>query len=1230
MPGHDADRNLFFGILALQMDLITRDALMTALAAWATAKHRPIGEILVEAGALAPPDRADLESMIDRRIAREGGDPARSLAALNSVGSVAADLGRSIADTDLLASIAALAATRGEDPYATRVGDPFATRVEEFRATRAEGADFSQTYDPYATRAEGSSEQSSSGSTPGRTSGSRYRKVREHAAGNLGVVYVARDEELNRDVALKEIRERNADQPYSQAKFLLEAEVTGGLEHPGIVPVYGLGHHDDGRPYYAMRFIRGKSLLDAIKKFHADDSLKSDTGRRNLALQKLLRRFTDVCNAVAYAHSRGVLHRDLKPDNVMVGKYGETLVVDWGLAKATGQTDETGTVTDPDDHLPEGTLQPSTSGDLEATYHGAIVGTPAYMSPEQAAGRLDLLGPASDIYSLGATLYHLLVGRPSIGAATLHELLEKIIAGAITRPRSLAPWIDPALEAICLKAMALKPTDRYTTPRALAEDLDGWIAGEPVTAYREPFRRRAGRWARKHRTALATGATAATVAFGLLGAVAWFRIDQRNRTDASAQETLRQAEALAIGARESGDLARWEKAIDEALLARERLESGGGSPSLRLQTDTQLEAFRAEQSQRRETLAAKEKDRQVVAALEEARLQKSNVKDNEFDLQARLNAYLAAFRAYGIDLTTLSTEDAAERVRSSKVAEDLMAALDDWIFYEKSKDFAGRLATVAGAAEIDPVRASIRDALARRDATSLRRLCESEDNRQKLGLRFHNVFNSLLLLDPDGSFPLLEAILREHRSDLWLNYDLGTAYQSAKPPRFAESEHYLSVAVALRPDSPGVHLNLGNALAAQGKVDLAIAEFRDAIRLNPDDAKAHNNYGNALRDQGKFDQAIAECREAIRIKPDLAEAHVNLGNALADQGNPDLAIEAYRKAIQLKPDLAVAHYCIGNVMAARGKLDDAIASFRDAIRINPDYAEAHSNLGGVLAGQGKVDLAIAAYRDAIRIKPDFAEALCNLGSVLAGQGKVDLAIAAYRDAVRIKPDYAEAFCYLGLALSRQGMFREALEAFERGHELGSRRPGWSEPSAEWVLDGRRLAKLEESLRSILKGEARPKDTGERLSLARVCYTKGLHAASARFYEEAFAEQPALAGDLSQGHRYKAASGASLAGSGSGKDDPPPDEAARVKLRERARGWLRADLAAWSKVLDGGNEPARKQAVAGTLASWKEDSDLAGIRDEAALAKLPEAEREGFRALWADVEALQKKTKAVGR
>jgi eukaryotic-like serine/threonine-protein kinase len=185
-------------------------------------------------------------------------------------------------------------------------------------------------------------------------------------------VFVALDTELHREVALKQILDAHADDPISRQRFILEAEVTGGLEHPGIVPVYSLGAYGDGRPYYAMRFVRGESLKSAIAAFHADESLRKDSGRTSLELRKLLRRFTDVCNAIDYAHSRGVLHRDIKPANVIVGRHGETLVVDWGLAKAVGRTDRR-------TELDERTIVPSSGSGSAETLPGSALGTPAYI-----------------------------------------------------------------------------------------------------------------------------------------------------------------------------------------------------------------------------------------------------------------------------------------------------------------------------------------------------------------------------------------------------------------------------------------------------------------------------------------------------------------------------------------------------------------------------------------------------------------------------------------------------------------------------------------------------------------------------------------------------------------------------------------------------------------------------------------------------------------------------------
>jgi WD40 repeat protein/serine/threonine protein kinase len=303
--------------------------------------------------------------------------------------------------------------------------------------------------------------------------------VRSYACGGLGEVFIALDRELNRQVALKELQPYHAHNPASQSRFVLEAEVTGRLEHPGIVPVYGLGHYPDGRPYYAMRFIEGETLKAAIQRFHGADRAVQDPRERELAFQRLLRSIIAACNAVAYAHSRGVVHRDIKPENIMLGPFGETLVVDWGVAKTRSDFGA-----EPAD---ASSLAPS-DNDSSLTRPGATVGTPRYMSPEQALGEIETVGPASDVYGLGATLYCLLVGHAPFPDGDITEVLDRVARGIFPSPRRLARAVDPALEAICLKAMALKPKDRYPSPLILAEEIEAWLAdlrhrGEHVLAH---------------------------------------------------------------------------------------------------------------------------------------------------------------------------------------------------------------------------------------------------------------------------------------------------------------------------------------------------------------------------------------------------------------------------------------------------------------------------------------------------------------------------------------------------------------------------------------------------------------------------------------------------------------------------------------------------------------------------------------------------------------------------
>ncbi len=498
MSDTSADRNLLFGVLAVQLDFVSSDDLIAATSRWVLDKEQLLSEIFVQQGALSEDESQLIDGVVQKHLQRNNGDPRQSLQSIEAFDAIRSTL----ANLD----------------------------DEELRSTVEFDTLPMSTADPHQTQAEPTDE-------PVDTH-QRFRVLRLHQKGGLGRVSIALDEELHREIALKEIRAAHADNDENRTRFIREAEITGALEHPGVVPVYSLGKFADGRPYYAMRFIRGMNLQMALEDYHQLDVSAAD---RQLHFHKLLGRFIDVCYAMDYAHSRGVVHRDLKPGNIMLGDYGETLVVDWGLAKTLDEGFES------QDELtsPVTTTERASS---TTTQVGRVVGTPAYMSPEQAAGRLDAVGPHSDIYSLGATLYQLLTGQVAFSGKE-DEVLGNVQLGRFTKPRAVNQEASRALEAICLKAMARLPNERYQSGRELAEDLERYLAGERVLAYAEPLPARAWRWVRNHKSlvlssvaALAVILTALTITVVALSAANVRVRASRDEARRSFEEANRQRE----------------------------------------------------------------------------------------------------------------------------------------------------------------------------------------------------------------------------------------------------------------------------------------------------------------------------------------------------------------------------------------------------------------------------------------------------------------------------------------------------------------------------------------------------------------------------------------------------------------------------------------------------------------------------------------------------------------
>jgi eukaryotic-like serine/threonine-protein kinase len=395
------------------------------------------------------------------------------------------------------------------------------------------------------------------------TNAQRYRLVRWHAKGGLGEIYIAQDEELERDVALKEMQGIYAVDEERRERFVLEAKITGHLEHPGIVPVYGLGAYPDGRPFYAMRFVGGDTLKEAIRDFHQGDSEVTKSTERHLKFRRLLGRFVVVCNTVSYAHSRGVLHRDLKPDNIILGEYGETLGCDWGLAKIISPSANSSART--------GAIAMGPDTGTMGTATGDAVGTPAYMSPEQAAGQIDKIGPASDTYSLGATLYELLTGVPPFRGKDRQEILEMVISGKPRSPDEVKPGIPRDLGAVCLKAMGLHPRERYQSAGELAADIERWLADEPTSARPEPWGDKARRWIGRHRT-LVTAGLALLLASGVTMTVANVQIRAANQRESkSKDETRHILDQTVVAFSQLANLKQQSISISEAIKVYEQV-----------------------------------------------------------------------------------------------------------------------------------------------------------------------------------------------------------------------------------------------------------------------------------------------------------------------------------------------------------------------------------------------------------------------------------------------------------------------------------------------------------------------------------------------------------------------------------------------------------------------------------------------------------------------------------
>jgi serine/threonine-protein kinase len=840
----------------------------------------------------------------------------------------------------------------------------------------------------------------------------RYRVLRLHASGGLGEVLVAHDEELHRDVALKRLQAPQTHNPNSRRRFLREAEITSRLEHPGIVPIHAVGQERPGHDFYTMRFVQGETLHEAIQRWHAAGRSTHDPGERRLEFRQLVSRLVAVCHTVAYAHSRAVLHRDIKPNNILLGPYGETLLVDWGLAKVlSGATSEPGPLT---------STEPAREDNGADTQAGTVLGTPAYMSPEQAAGQWDLLGPASDLYSLGATLYVLLTGQPAFDAGPVGAVLDRVRRGDFPPPRQRRKDVPHALEAICLKAMARQPEDRYATAEDLAADLEHWLADAPVSAWREPWRLRARRWLRQHQR-LATGAVVLLVTALAALAVSNLLLRHEQRQTAAQKGIAEQQRDRA-----DNNLALAKKAVEDYLT--------------RVADDDELK--KADLHQLRKQLLATAVPFLARFARQEGSDPSAQAEQGKaLYLLGRLRAEMGETAAAIADYQAMQ----AIFARLVSTHPDVPAYRQELVHSYNNLAILN-----ASLGRMPAAETSYREAL-RLQQRLTQDYPEVADYQQKLALTHNNL---AILYQDTSRLPQAEQAYRRARD-----------IQEGLVRRYPKVARYRRDLAATLHDQATLYRQTGGTKEAESTYHQARERQERLVQEHPEAvyrqelARTCRGLANLYQQTQRPAQAETYYRQAQDLLEELTRKYPSLPVYLQELGQ--------------------CKHALGSLSYARGRLKDAVLSSQQARAIRQrlvwsypavvvyqqELALSHHNLGAYYKAAGKAREAEAFFRLALetqerlaREQPtatgyqrDLALSRCSLGDLLRDTGRLEAALESFTQAIHglepvlnreatnptVRKDLSEAHWRRADALVRGQRYADALTDWERALRLAT-------------------------------------------------------------------------------------------------------------------------------------------------------------------------------------------------
>ena len=862
---------------------------------------------------------------------------------------------------------------------------------------------------------------------PGKWIGA-YRLVAPLGEGGMGTVWMAEQTQpVKRLVALKLVK-AGMDSKQVIARFEAERQALALMDHPNIARVLDAGTEGGGRPYFVMDLVEGVPITTYCDEHRL-------TPRERLAL------FIPVCQALQHAHQKGIIHRDIKPTNVLVALPDGTpvpKVIDFGVAKATEQ------------RLTDRTL---------FTQPGLVVGTLEYMSPEQAEASPHGLDTRSDIYSLGVLLYELLTGttpltRARMNGAAFGEIIRiiteedppkpstrlddsgearaSISARRHMDPDKLTKLVRGELDWIVMRALEKDRTRRYESASSFASDVQRYLMHEPVMAGPPSASYRLRKFARRNRGKLLASGVLVTAFVTAVGGVGWALRDRSARLADVERERTERRERVAALVQQLFD--------DIDLLAAEQLRPHAVATTRRAAAIVAEDQVDAQMTQRVHGLL---QELEFIDGLEKLRLAVVRSSGETAKNGAVAAAYSRAFRSFGVDVETQDVETSiADLGCHRQIALPLAASLDHWFLVRAAlradSVVSAKLVAVARGIDPEPLRDRVRSSwLAptnEAERTELLELAASIDVRAQhpttllcLGGALDHAGHA------DSGLRLLQQAQLAFPGDFWLSYALGL--------RFYEQEDYVSAirfftaAISIRPSAAPAYNNLGSALCRTRRMDEAVAVYQEALALDPSDAMAHANLGNALSMQGKCGEALIACRKAVELDPDYALGFNSLGNVLVQLRELDAAVAAYRRAIELDPEFATAHVGLGRALNLQHKPDEALDRLHKAIELDPACAPAFHNLGIVLKGMKKLDEAIASYRRSVDIDPHFGAAYSSLGIALSERNDVEGAVAALKKAVELVPDSADAHQNLAVMLGRLQKPDEALASCRRAVEI---------------------------------------------------------------------------------------------------------------------------------------------------------------------------------------------------